>query len=212
MVLVELAQTIFVHLNSTDELFLLHVDMCNIQPDVAEFRRCLAHLSKYISGFVYATLMREYRTDAIRCPDVLRVVSQNLLVHGQCPILMSLLPFLVLSALMQRLQPNVSQRYQGVSIGAGRRILQDPLELLLAGAPLHLGQMQIAQQRPRVRMLVIDPQGVLEPIGRLVYLPLVPGHAAESQVAVHVIRMLLQNVFVQLLSTVEHAQRLVEPR
>lgn len=63
------------HLNSTDELFLLHVDMCNIQPDVAKFCRRLAHLSEYISGFIYASFMREHRTDAIRSPNILRIGS-----------------------------------------------------------------------------------------------------------------------------------------
>lgn len=69
---------IIYHLNSADELFLLHVNVRNIQPDIAKFCRCFAHLSKYISSLVNATLMREYRANTICSPDVFRIVSQNL--------------------------------------------------------------------------------------------------------------------------------------
>lgn len=75
---VKIKYIIIYHLNSANELFLLHVDVRDIQPDIAEFCRCFAHLSKYISSLVYTTLMREYRANTIRSPDIFRIVSQNL--------------------------------------------------------------------------------------------------------------------------------------
>lgn len=68
------------HLNRANELFLLHINVRDVQPDIAKLRCRLAHLSKYISSLVHATFVREHRADTVRSPNILRIVSQNLVL------------------------------------------------------------------------------------------------------------------------------------
>lgn len=133
--------------------------------------------------------MRQNGSNAIRSPDVSRISSKNLFVHSQSSVLVSLLLILILDILIQSLQPNVSQGYERISVGICRRVLDDTLELFLPRTILHLGQMKISQKRPGVRMLVVDSQCILEPIGGLVDLTFVPGHATQTKITVHVVRV-----------------------
>ena len=70
----------------------------------------------------------------------------HLLVHGQRSFLILLLLVFVFGRLMQRLEPDVPEGDVRVGVVAGLRLLQDSLELLLAGTPLHLGQVKVADQ------------------------------------------------------------------
>lgn len=56
----------------------------------------------------------------------------------------------VSGGLVQRLQPHVPQSQHGVGVILRRRLLQDALKLLLTGAPLLLGQVQVPDQGPGV--------------------------------------------------------------
>lgn len=90
--------------------------------------------------------MGEHSTHAIGGPDVARVEPQHLLVHGERPVLVPALLVSVTNGLVQSLQPHISQRYKGV--GVPLRTLENTLKLLLAGTPLLLGQMEVANQGP----------------------------------------------------------------
>lgn len=208
----ELLQTILVHLNAAHVLLLLHIDVRNVQPDIAKVRGRLSNLSENIPSLVDAALVRQHRPDAVRRPNVLRIVAQHLLENGQRLLLVLLLLVLVLAGLVQRLQPKVAQRNQRIGIRRGGRILEDRLEVLLTQNPLHLGQMEVAEQRPGVRIFGVDLEGVLEEIGRHKDETLVAGHTAQPQVAVDVVRMLLEDVLVEFVGPIEAAHGLVETR
>ena len=106
----ELLEAVLVHLYGRDILPLLHVDVTDIQPNIAEVRRGLSHLhervqasppietqekdtnvhlhlGEYIPGLLRAALMSQHGTDAVRRPDVLVVVPQDRLVHRQGSVL-----------------------------------------------------------------------------------------------------------------------------
>ena len=57
---------------------LFHIDVCDVEPDVAEFRRGLSDFGEDDSGLVGVALVRQHAADAVRGPDVLWVVTQNL--------------------------------------------------------------------------------------------------------------------------------------
>lgn len=50
------------HLHSTDVLLLLHIDVCKIQPDIADLRRGLSDLGKDIPCLSEITLMCQHST------------------------------------------------------------------------------------------------------------------------------------------------------
>ena len=52
--------------------------MCDVEPDVAEFRRGLSDFGEDDSGLVGVALVCQHAPDAVRGPDVLWVVTQNL--------------------------------------------------------------------------------------------------------------------------------------
>ena len=85
--LVELLQAVFVHLDGGDVLVLLHVHVGDVEPDVAEVGGGLAHLCEDLPRLDYVTLVRKDGADAVRRPDVLGVVAQDLLVHRQRSLL-----------------------------------------------------------------------------------------------------------------------------
>ena len=57
---------------------LFHIDVCDVEPDVAEFRRGLSDFGEDDSGLVGVALVCQHAADAVRGPDVLWVVTQNL--------------------------------------------------------------------------------------------------------------------------------------
>ena len=69
-----------------------------------------------------------------------------------------LLLVLVFGRLVEGLEPDVAERDERVRVVARLRLLQDPLELLLPGAPFHLGQVKVADQGPAIWMLVTNLQ------------------------------------------------------
>ena len=69
----------------------------------------LIHLSKDVPGLLDAAFVRQYSADAVRRPDVLVVVPQDRLVHGQGPVLVFLLLLLVLRGLVEGLKPHIPQ-------------------------------------------------------------------------------------------------------
>ena len=86
--LVELLQTVFVHLNGSDVLVLLDVHVGDIEPDIAEVSGGLADLGEDLPSFDYIALVRQDGADAVSRPDILWIVAQNLLVHRQRPFLL----------------------------------------------------------------------------------------------------------------------------
>ena len=58
------------HLNGSDILLLFNIDMRDVQPDVTEVGRRLAHLGKDVASLVYVTLVCE-DTTCIRSSSVL---------------------------------------------------------------------------------------------------------------------------------------------
>lgn len=56
--------------------------------------------------------------------------------------------------LVQRLQPHVAQRQHGVRVVLRGRLLQDALKLLLARPPLLLGQVEVPDEGPGVRVVL----------------------------------------------------------
>ena len=84
--------------------------------------------------------------------------ASDLLVHGERSLLVLLLLVLVFGRLVQGLEPDVAERDERVGVVARLRLLQDPLELLLPGAPFHLGQVKVADQGPAIWMLVTNLQ------------------------------------------------------
>uniref|UniRef100_A0AAG5CPI8 Uncharacterized protein n=1 Tax=Anopheles atroparvus TaxID=41427 RepID=A0AAG5CPI8_ANOAO len=210
VVAVELLQAVLVHLDRADVLLLLHVDVRDVDPHVAKVGRRLAHLGEDIARLDDAPLVRQHRADPVRRPDVLRVVPQHLLVDRERLLLVLLLLLLVAVRLVEALQPEVAERYQRVRVARRGRVLQDRLEVLLPERPLHLGEMQVAQQRARVRVFHVDLQCVLEEIGRDENQTLVARHTPEPQIAVDVVRVLLQDVLVQLVGLIEHGHGLVQ--
>lgn len=74
----EFLQAILVHLNGADILFLLHVNVGNVQPHIAEIGCGLTHLSEYIAGFIDAAFVCQNGSNAVGCPDVLGVGFENL--------------------------------------------------------------------------------------------------------------------------------------
>ena len=89
---------------------------------------------------------------------------------------------LVAHRLVQRLKPHVAQGDQRVGVVLGGGSLQHAFKLLLAGAPFLFREMQIANQRPSVRMVLVDLKGLLVPVGGFVDEATVTRHVAESQV------------------------------
>lgn len=71
--------------------------------------------------------------------------------------------------------------------------------------------MEVAQQRSGIRIVVVDVEGILEEIGGHKDQTLVPGHAAQPQVAINVVGMLLEDLLVQLVGHIVAAHGLVEP-
>jgi len=55
---------------------------------------------------------------------------------------------------MQSLQPDVAEGDHGVWIVTRRRPLKYTLKLLLTRSPLLLGQVQVANQRPRIGVIL----------------------------------------------------------
>jgi hypothetical protein len=119
------------------------------------------YLCKNISGFDHAGFVSKNGTYAISCPNIFRVVSQYLFVHGQSTVLMSLFSVLVSGGLVQGLQPDVAESYQGISIVLGGWVSEDSLKLLLSRSPFHLGQMEISQQRPSIGVFIVDSERFL---------------------------------------------------
>jgi len=58
---------------------LLNVDVGDVEPDVTEVCGGFANLGKDYSCLVGVALVRKYAADTVCSPDVLWVVSQNLL-------------------------------------------------------------------------------------------------------------------------------------
>ena len=99
-----------------------------------------------------------------------RSVLENTLVHRERAFLVALLLLCVAAArrgddrLVECAEPEVAEREQRVRVAvhvAGRRIVRvgarerdDLLELLLARAPLALREVQVADQRPGVRIVL----------------------------------------------------------
>jgi hypothetical protein len=50
------------HLDGTDILFLLHIDVCDVKPHITEISRGLTDLSKYVPSLVHAALMSQHST------------------------------------------------------------------------------------------------------------------------------------------------------
>lgn len=75
MVFIKFTETVLVHLNGTDVLFLLDINVRDVQPDVAKIGGRLPDLGKDISRLVYTSLVRQHSPDPVRCPNILRVVS-----------------------------------------------------------------------------------------------------------------------------------------
>lgn len=73
--------------------------------------------------------------------------------------------------------------------------LKDPFKLLLTGTPFHFGQMEVPDERPGIRVLIVDLQGFFEPIRRLVNLPFVSSDASEAEVTVDVVWMVCKSMF-----------------
>ena len=69
----------------------------------------IIHLSKDVPGLLDAAFVRQYSADAIRRPDVLVIIPQDRLVHGQGPVLVFLLLLLVLRGLVEGLKPHIPQ-------------------------------------------------------------------------------------------------------
>jgi len=70
---------------------LLDVDVRDVEPDVAELRRGLADLGEDDSSLVDVALVGENAADAVRGPDVFRVVSQDLKLTGRLQFYFSFL-------------------------------------------------------------------------------------------------------------------------
>ena len=107
----------------------------------------LIHLSKDVPGLLDAAFVRQYSADAIRRPDVLVIIPQDRLVHGQGPVLVFLLLLLVLRWLVEGLKPDIPKsnvtekgkvknpylwvKSSPVSVTGSIRLLQDSLKLFL---------------------------------------------------------------------------------
>ena len=91
---------------------------------------------------------------------------------------------------MQRLQPDIPESDEGVSVLLRGGMFEDAFELLLSWAPFLLGQMEITDEGPSVRIILIDLKRLFEPIGSFVYLTPIAGHAAQAEIAVDVVAML----------------------
>ena len=106
------------------------------------------HLSKDVPGLLDAAFVRQYSADAVRRPDVLVIVPQDRLVHGQGPVLVFLLLLLVLRGLVEGLKPHIPQsnvtekgkvknpylwwvKSSPVSVTGSVGLLQDSLKLFL---------------------------------------------------------------------------------
>ena len=63
-------------------LMLLDVDVGDVEPDVAEVGRGFADFGEDDSGLVGVALVGQHAADAVRRPDVLRIVSQHLQAKG----------------------------------------------------------------------------------------------------------------------------------
>ena len=50
------------HLNGTDVLGLLHVDVGQVEPDVWQLSCCLTHLSEHITSFTIVALVGQHRS------------------------------------------------------------------------------------------------------------------------------------------------------
>ena len=85
--------------------------------------------------------------------------------HAERPVLAPNFLLLLPDGLMQGLQPHVPEGDQGVGVVGGGGVVDDPLELLLARAPLLLGQVEVPHEGPRVRVVVVHTQRLAIPEG-----------------------------------------------
>jgi hypothetical protein len=60
--LAKLFETSTHHLYGTDVLFLFHIDVCYVQPNITELCRCFTDLGKYVTSFIHAALMGKHST------------------------------------------------------------------------------------------------------------------------------------------------------
>lgn len=74
----EFLQAILVHLNGADILLLLHVNVGNVQPHIAEIGCGLTNLSEYIAGLIDTAFVRQNGTNSVGCPDVLGIGFEDL--------------------------------------------------------------------------------------------------------------------------------------
>ena len=192
-ILEKLFQTVFVHLDGGDHLFLFDVNVGDVEPDVAKVRRGLAHLSEDVPGLGDVSLLGQNGADPVGRPNVALVELEHLFVRVEGAVLMPLLLVLVLARLVQRLQPDVAQGDQRIRVLLRRGMLENPLELFLSRTPLLLRQMEIADERPGVRIVLVDLQRLFEPIRGFVDLTAITRHAAQTQVAVDVVAVLTQD-------------------
>ena len=65
-ILEELLEAIFVHLNGGDHLFLLHIDVGDVEPNVAEISRRLANLGEDVASLRHVSFVKmRFREDDI---------------------------------------------------------------------------------------------------------------------------------------------------
>ena len=72
-------------------------------------------------------------------------------------------------------------------------MFEDAFELLLTGTPFLFGEMEVADERPGVRVVLIDLQRFFEPIGSFVDLTPVTRHATQAEVTVDVVAVLAED-------------------
>lgn len=66
------------HLDSTDKLLLLHVNMGDIQPNITEIRSCLTDLSKYITSLINTPLVCQYTPNTVCSPNIFGICTKDL--------------------------------------------------------------------------------------------------------------------------------------
>lgn len=113
---VELFQAVLVHLNGTDVLLLLDVNVRNVQPNITEIGCGFANLCENVACFDDATLVSKNCSDAVCRPDISGVIAEHLLVNLQSFLLVLLLFFLVLCGLVESLQPEIAQCNQRIRV------------------------------------------------------------------------------------------------
>jgi hypothetical protein len=74
----EFFQAILVHLYGAYVLFLFHINVSDVQPNIVEVGGGFTYLSENVAGLNDAALVGEHGTDAVGGPNVFGVVAKDL--------------------------------------------------------------------------------------------------------------------------------------